>query len=68
MNPGGHESQKNMAVDQRQYLGEAVGTRNICKTKERRKKKKKTTDKVTNLPTQVHIAEFLQIHVITEAL
>lgn len=67
MNPGGHESQKNMAVDQRQYLGEAVGTRNICKTKERRKKNK-TTDKDTNLPTQVHIAEFLQIHVITEAL
>jgi len=51
MNQGGRASQKNTAVDQKQYPGEAVGTRNICKTKEWGKKRTNTNknrESVTN--------------------
>lgn len=66
MNQGGCESQKNMAVDQKQYPDEAVGTRNTCKIKERRggNRTKPRTDKVLLMASLQDMTEFTEMHVI----
>lgn len=66
MNQGGCESQKNMAVDQKQYPDEAVGTRNTCKIKERRggNQTKPRTDKVLLMAGLWDTTEVIEMHVI----
>lgn len=64
MNQGGRESQKNMAVGQIQYPGEAVGTRNTCKTKDKKTTKEKEEQRKGYLwQIMRNMAEFIKMHV-----